>query len=228
MTLEQNIFVVKRNIIDYIWKDANLEGIAITYPDTEAIFNGLSIQGYKVNDIVAVNNLKHAWQFLLDNIDYPFICELNRVVGGDNLVARAGFIRSVPVRTGGTSGQPDSPIESQIKEELGDIEKISNPTERAITLMLYGMRKQMFLDGNKRTSMLAANQIMISNGAGVLVVPIEKQRDFTKQLVHFYETGKMEEIKAFVYDTCIDGMEFSEQHQEQRPKWKKHAWENER
>lgn len=28
MTVEQNIFVAKRNIIDYIWKSANLEGIS--------------------------------------------------------------------------------------------------------------------------------------------------------------------------------------------------------
>jgi hypothetical protein len=35
MTVEQNIFVVKRNIIDYMWKSARLEGIGVTYPDTE-------------------------------------------------------------------------------------------------------------------------------------------------------------------------------------------------
>lgn len=32
LTKEQNIFIVKRNIVDYIWKSANLEGIAVTYP----------------------------------------------------------------------------------------------------------------------------------------------------------------------------------------------------
>ena len=31
LTREQNIFVAKRNIVDYIWKSANLEGIQITY-----------------------------------------------------------------------------------------------------------------------------------------------------------------------------------------------------
>ena len=32
MTVEENIFVAKRNLVDYIWKSANLEGIAVTYP----------------------------------------------------------------------------------------------------------------------------------------------------------------------------------------------------
>ena len=43
MTREENIFVAKRNIIDDIWKSARLEGLAVTYPDTEAIFNGMSV-----------------------------------------------------------------------------------------------------------------------------------------------------------------------------------------
>lgn len=32
MTREENIFVARRNIIDYIWKSARLEGLAVTYP----------------------------------------------------------------------------------------------------------------------------------------------------------------------------------------------------
>ncbi|MDR1604455.1 MAG: hypothetical protein LBS10_06655 [Gracilibacteraceae bacterium] len=70
MTVEENIFVAKRNIIDYIWKSANLEGISVTYPDTEAIYNGLSISNMKIDDIIAINNLKHAWGFVLENINY--------------------------------------------------------------------------------------------------------------------------------------------------------------
>jgi prophage maintenance system killer protein len=212
MTVEQNIFVAKRNIIDYIWKSAKLEGLAVTYPDTEAIYNGMSVSGVKVSEIIAVNNLKHAWQFVLDNlcypIDYPYICKINQLVGGDNLIINAGFLRNVPVTIGGTSWRPDIPIESQIKEELSEMQHLGNPTDRAITLMLYLMRKQMFLDGNKRTAMLTGNQIMISSGCGIISVPIEQQRDFTATLVQFYESNDMEPLKAFVYNYCIDGIVF--------------------
>lgn len=214
MTVEQNIFVAKRNIVDYIWKSAHLEGLAVTYPDTEAIFNGLSVAGVAVKDIIAVNNLKHAWQFVLDSldypVDYPFICQINRLVGGDNLVYHAGFIRNVPVTIGGTSWKPEMPIESQIKEDLLEIRAIPEPTDRALTLMLYIMRKQMFLDGNKRTAMLAGNAEMISSGCGIISVPIEKQRDFTMLLINYYESGDMTEIKDFLYESCIDGIDFPE------------------
>lgn len=212
MTVEENVFTAKRNIIDYIWKSARLEGLGVTYPDTEAIYNGMSAPDVKVSEIVAVNNLKHSWQFLLDTLDCPtdfkYICQLNRLVGGDNLIIRAGYLRNVSVSMGGTTWKPDMPDEEKIRRDLEEISRIENPTERAITLMLYCMRSQIFLDGNKRTAMLAANHEMIMNGCGIISVPIEKQRDFTRLLVEFYETGDMDVIADFVYRECIDGIDF--------------------
>ncbi|MDR1463810.1 MAG: Fic family protein [Oscillospiraceae bacterium] len=212
MTQEQNVFVAKRNIIDYIWKSAKLEGLGVTYPDTEAIFNGMAVPGVKVSEIVAVNNLKHAWQFLLDTLDVPcdyaLLCKLNRLVGGDNLILDAGQLRKWPVSIGGTTWKPDMPDDQAIRQQLGEIAAIEGTTERAIALMLYVMRGQFFLDGNKRTAMLAANQVMIGGGAGVITVPIDDQREFTRLLVDYYESNDMGELARFVYDRCVDGIAF--------------------
>ena len=213
MTREDNVFVAKRNIVDYIWKSAKLEGLTVTYPDTDAIYNGMGVANVPVNDIIAVNNLKHAWQFVLENLDYPtdypLICHINRLVGGDTLIRDAGFPRKIPVRVGGTTWTPDMPIESQIKEQLADALSIKSPTERAIMLTLYLIRKQIFLDGNKRTSMLAGNHVMIANGCGIISIPIEHQQAFTKMLIAFYESGDTDELSQFLYENCIDGMDFS-------------------
>jgi len=199
MTRQQSIFVAKRNIIDYIWKSAKLEGLGVTYPDTEAIYHGLGVENVPVAEIVAVNNLKHAWQFVLANLDCFVDCthiwKINQIVGGDNLIYGAGFLRKIPISIGGTTWKPDMPIESQIKEELADIQALANPTEQGIMLMLYLMRKQMFLDGNKRTAMLAANQLMISSGSGIISIPVEKQREFRTLLIGFYESGDIDAIK---------------------------------
>jgi len=213
MTREQNIFVAKRNIVDYIYKSAKLEGLGVTYPDTEAIFQGAAAPGVKVSDIIAVNNLKHAWQFLLDTLnvplDYAYMCKLNQLVGGDNLIYGAGYIRTLPVTIGGTKWKPEMPVEGDIKARLIELQAITNPTDHAIAVMLYGMRGQFYLDGNKRTAMLAANQIMIANGHGIISVPEELIRDFTQHLINFYESGNTETIAQFVYDNCIDGMPFT-------------------
>ncbi len=221
LTLEENIFVAKRNIVDYMWKSARLEGIGVTYPDTEAIFNGLTVQGISVRDTIAVNNLKHAWQFVLENISYPmdyaFICKINQLVGSNSLVPEAGFVRFADVTIGGTSWKPEIPDVDIVKAELAQLQTIPSGTDRAITTMLYCMRRQLFFDGNKRTSMLAANQIMISSGEGIISVPIELQPEFTRLLVDFYETNDMTTIKGFVYDKCIDGIHF-EKKREQPPR----------
>jgi Fic family protein len=215
MTVEENIFVAKRNIVDYIWKGANLEGIAVTYPDTLSIYNGLSVKGMKVEDIIAINNLKRAWSFILEHTDYEidfnFICAINQKVGGDNLIHRAGLLRKVPISIGGTSWKLDPPIESKIKEDIEEIKTLTPKTHPAIEMMLYLMRSQMFLDGNKRTSMLAANHIMVSGGVGIISIPIELQADFTNLLVKYYESGDNTTVKKFIYDHCIDGIDFREQ-----------------
>lgn len=89
LTQEQNIFLAKRNIVDSLWKSANLEGIAITFPETQKIFDGGNIDHLRVDEIVTINNLKHAWQFILasinSNIDYNYISSIHSLVGS-NLV----------------------------------------------------------------------------------------------------------------------------------------------
>ncbi|MDR0425704.1 MAG: Fic family protein [Clostridiales bacterium] len=209
MTIEENVFFAKRNIVDMLYKSARLEGIAVTYPETDAIYNGINIDRLGVKEIVKINNLKYAWAFLLDNLaypfDYPYLCKLNQLIGNGD-IQRAGFIRNLDVSIGGTDWKPERPDETRIKDTLSAIGEIENPTERAIKTMLYCVRGQFFLDGNKRTSMLAANQILISHGAGVLSVPIREQPDFLTLLVGFYETGEPESITRFLYDKCIDGM----------------------
>jgi len=74
--------------------------------------------------------------------------------------------------------------------------------------MLFGMRSQLFWDGNKRTSMIVANKIMIKNGAGIIKVSDEYLEEFNKLLSDFYTTSNKQEIKEFIFKNCIEGIEF--------------------
>lgn len=212
MAVEDNIFVAKRNIVDYIWKSVNLEGFSLTYPDTDTVFNNIGIDGVSVTAIVTVNNLKRAWQFVLDTLDYPtdfkLVCEINQEVGG-GLFNNAGYVRNLPVRMGGTDWAPAPyPNEAAIIEDLNALLALDDVMDRALSCALYLMRTQAFLDGNKRTAMLVANHILISHGAGVLSIPISFQREFKTLLLKYYETGEADTLKQFLYDNCIDGMNF--------------------
>ena len=213
LTREQNVFVAKRNIVDYIWKSANLEGIGVTYPETQTIYDGGVVNGLTVDKIIAINNLKYAWQFILENdgIDYDFksLSHLHKLTC-DKLVLDGdlGRLRTTPVNIGGTNWKPAFPIESQIKEEL---ERLLNQSEKtkteiAIEVMLWIMRRQMFIDGNKRVAMLFANKIMIDNGCGIISISQENQPIFLEKLIKFYETGDDCDLKQWIYETSIDGM----------------------
>lgn len=214
LTREQNVFVAKRNIVDYIWKSANLEGIDVTYPETQVIYDGGVVNGLTVDKIITINNLKYAWQFILENegIEYDFkaLCHLHKLTC-DKLVldGNLGRLRTTPVSIGGTSWKPQFPVESQIKEELEQLlnQPEKSKTEIAIEVMLWIMRRQMFIDGNKRVAMLFANKIMIDNGCGIITIAQENQQTFFKKLINYYESGDNTDLKQWVYETSIDGID---------------------
>ncbi len=148
MTREQNMFLAKRNIVDYIYKSAKLEGIGVTFPETQAIFDGMGVEGVKVDDIIKINNLKRAWQFMLDTLDrltdFDYLCRLNMIIGSEGSIYGAGEIRAYDVRISGTNWQSLIPFEYDIRNEMVNMSKIEPVTKRAITLMLWGMRRQIF------------------------------------------------------------------------------------
>ena len=75
LTREQNVFVAKRNIVDYIWKSANLEGIGVTYPETQAIYDGGIVNGLTVNFCVFVIFLSNRTKFITQITCFPHVFE---------------------------------------------------------------------------------------------------------------------------------------------------------
>ena len=115
----------------------------------------------------------------------------------------AGKVRNVPVTIGGTTWKPDLPIESVIKEELEEIfNKKMSDIDRAIQLLLYTMKKQIFIDGNKRTSVIYSNHYLISKGKGIIVIPTELTEKFKDLLIIYYEGKDKGEIEKFIKEKC--------------------------
>ncbi len=112
------------------------------------------------------------------------------------------------VQITGTDYIPSIPDRDDVIEKITKILQIQNPTERAIEYMLYGMKSQLFWDGNKRTSTICANKIMIKNGCGIIKVADNKLKEFNVLLSEFYTTNNKEKIKQFIYNNAIDGIVF--------------------
>lgn len=212
MTLEQNIFLAKRNLIDNIYASARLEGLNVTFPQTKTILEGINVPNIKIDEIQCILNLRDAWRYIINNINeefsIEFVCKINEFVSRNESL-EWGKLRTGKVEITGTPYIPEVPNEEQVKQEIDNILQIVNPTERAIEYMLYGMRKQLFWDGNKRTSNICANKIMIENGAGIIKVPENKLEEFNVLLTEFYNTNVKEKIKQFIYTECIDGITFN-------------------
>lgn len=213
MTQAENVFLAKRNLVDYIWKSANLEGIGVTYPDTQAIYNGMAVSGYTIEEINAVNDLKHAWQYLLehvsDRLDLGFVKKVHMLLGKFTII-NAGMLRREEVRIGGTNWIPELPAEEKVSLDISVlVKKNLSSLEKALDIVLYLMRAQLFYDGNKRIAMLIGNKIMIENGQGILSVQQKDIRQFYELLISYYESGDALALKDFLYHYCIDGMNFS-------------------
>lgn len=203
-----NIDFARRHMVDTVYNQAVLEGVATTYLDTETIIEGGKVSNMTPNDILKVVNLKHAWEFILNKnviqspTNFSLLCDINKLLE-EGFYYNAGQIRSVPVSIGGTTWKPELPIESVVKEEL---EKILSANleliDKAIELLLYVTKKQIFIDGNKRTSVIFANHFIISHGLGLLVIPENRVQEYKKLLIAYYEGEDTEEIKRFLKEKC--------------------------
>ena len=199
------IEMAKRMLVDSIWKSANLEGLGTTFPKTEAILANAPTTT-KTEEVLFVINMKRAWQFLLDNLDYNncimLLREFDKIVG-ELLFHYAGEIRSIPVQIGGTSWEPEMPHTGIIMESIDKIEQIEDIELRALKYFCYIARTQMFIDGNKRVAQLMANKVLIENNIGIFQIPIEKLEEFKGILIEYYETGNDEKIIGFMREYCI-------------------------
>lgn len=203
-----NIDLARRNLVDSIYKQAMLEGVATTYSDTETLVNGGRVNNMTAEDVQKVINLKHAWEFILSPgvIQYPsnyaIVSQINAIVE-EGLSFNAGRIRNVPVTIGGSTYIPPLPFEDQVREDVRNItESNLSPLDKAIESLLYIKMKQLFLDGNKRTAVIFANHILIKHAAGLIVIPAELISEYKKLLIHFYETDEKETIVTFLKNKC--------------------------
>ena len=209
MTLEQNIFLAQKELISNVYSNAKIEGINITFPETYSILNGANVARLTVDEIQTILNLRDAWQYVIKNIEEEFnleyVCKINEYVARNESL-EWGKLRNGNVGISGVEYEPSIPKKEEVIKKIDDIYKIESITERAIEYMLYGMRSQLFWDGNKRTSIICANKILIQNGKGILVIKDSNLEEFSKLLTEYYNTNNNEKIKIFIYENCLEGI----------------------
>lgn len=203
-----NIAFARANMKINIYDQAVLEGVATSFPQTEEIIENGKVSGMTAADVQKILNLKHAWEFILDRdvitsrSDYYMLSHIAKLVN-EGFFAEGGRIRGVPVTIGGSSYIPPLPNEPDVKERIRGIEESSGEAiDIAIRLCLYCMRTQIFLDGNKRASVIFANHYLIAHGGGFLVIPEKEVPEFKRLLVKYYDDEDISVIASFMKERC--------------------------
>lgn len=206
--VSSNLDFARANMKSNIYDQAVLEGVATTFPQTEEIIENGTVNGMTADDVQKILNLKHAWEFILDNdviqadSNYYLLCHIAKLVN-EGFFHDGGRIRGVPVSIGGMKYVPPLPIESQVIESINEILKCEKDhLDIAIELCMYCIRTQIFVDGNKRASVIFTNHYMISHGLGLIVIPENHVQEFKKKLVAFYESNDIGDISDFLKENC--------------------------
>lgn len=203
-----NIDFARANVKSLIYDQVVLEGVSTTFPQTETILENGEVYGVKASDVQKILNLKRAWEFIVDPdvvnsaCDYYLLSHIAKLVN-EGFYESGGSVRSVPVSIGGSNYVPPIPYEHEVKDKISDIINAGlDAVDTAVELALYCMKTQIFIDGNKRASIIFANHFMIGHGAGLLVVPESIVAEFKVLLVSYYEGKDEEAIKQFLKDRC--------------------------
>lgn len=208
---EQSLFLAKKKWDENVYCGMKMENRAVTFPQTRTILNGVNVPNVQLDDIQAILNMRDAWKFLLNTVSeeltFEYWCKLNEYVAR-NEALEWGKLRTGTVGISGTDYEPPVPEKEKTIEELKDILLMTeaSATDKALAAFTWGTRGQFFWDGNKRTSLMLANKILISAGAGIMTITDKYMEQFNTLLLGYYNTGETGALKQFLYENAIQGI----------------------
>ena len=210
LTPQQSAFLAKKKWDENVYCGMRMENRAVTFPQTKTILNGVNVPNVQLDDIQAILNMRDAWRYLMASAEEPltleYICKLNDFIAR-NEALEWGKLRTGSVGISGTEYLPPIPKYEEVKAQLeGILTAEISTTEKALNVFAWGARGQFFWDGNKRTSLTAANKVLISGGAGILTITDKHMERFNVLLLDYYNTGKADDLKQFLYENAIQGM----------------------
>ena len=189
--------------IDLSWKSAQIEGNTYTLIETETLFKELKeAKGKKHEEAQMLLNHKSALKAIIEAPDYFRRLSLGRLEDIHGvLVEHLNVERSMRyrrVRITGTKYQPLE-VEAQIREAIEDMCELingkGNPYEKALLALLLIAYIQPFEDGNKRTSRLTANALLLAYGCCPLTFRSVDANDYRAALLLFYEQNNVSAFK---------------------------------
>lgn len=195
---------LERLAIELSWKSSRIEGNTYTLLDTERLIKEhVEATGKTREEAVMILNHKDALDFVLKNTEFfkeislAKIEEVHRLLVKDLGVMQG--IRKNLVRITGTNYRPLDNV-FQIQEAMRDLCALVNqtvhPIEKALLTVLMISYIQPFEDGNKRTSRILGNALLLAYAYCPLSYRSVDEVEYKKGVLLFYEQNNVSYFKA--------------------------------
>jgi Fic family protein len=206
ITLQAREF--ERLTIELSWKSSQIEGNTYTLLETERLIREhRAAAGHKKNEATMILNHKTALDYIKSRLlDFKIlrrraIEEIHELLTGGLNIARGLRKRGVGIT--GTTYRPLN-IHYQIEEALEKtsdlVNQTSDPFEKAIIAMIMVAYIQPFEDGNKRTSRLIGNALLMAHGLCPLSYRSVDELEYKKAVILFYEQNNLSYFKKLFID----------------------------
>ena len=209
---EKALFLMKRQLPEFVCDAVNLEGIHYTLPEVQTLLDGITVGGHKQSDQVVTLNQANAWRFivkLIENKQFALTkdiaCQIHAIAAKEESLTWGQF-RSGGVMIAGSDYAP--PVANQLDhcwdEMLLAANVITNIYDKAIFIFLQMARNQFFYDVNKRMGRFMMNGLLLAKGYPAINLPAKKQLEFNTLMLDFYRSNDCSAMTAFMKG-CLDG-----------------------
>jgi len=197
---------LERLIIELSWKSSKIEGNTYTLLDTEKlILENKEAPGHDKKEAQMILNHKEAFNFIREHTaQFRTLTRKNleklHAIMVKNLSV-SSELREKPVGVVGSIYRPlDNVYQiAEAVDELGlAVSRMSTPYARALIALLGISYIQPFEDGNKRTSRLMANALLLSHGCAPLSYRSVDENEYREATFAFYELNTIMPFKRIL------------------------------
>lgn len=193
----------ERLIIELSWKSSQIEGNTYSLLETEALIKRRErAEGHDKEEAVMILNHKEALDYINQNKSNFAKIAVSKIEDIHYLLTKnLGIARNLRKTTVGITGTKYRPLDNsqQIKEAMEEacnlVNKEINPFSKAVMLSILIAYIQPFEDGNKRTSRLVANAILLAGGVCPLSYRNVNEVEYKKAVILFYEQNNITYFK---------------------------------
>lgn len=209
---------VRQNRLDLVRRTMVFEGTIFSKSQTKDILSKECVPNLDFTLVCGVRNINRAWSWVCSPKEYSMgvLEELHSIVSEDvirvpwlegmfrdeTMGVRISSSYYVPPLT--TRMEAFNEFDKKLTFVLNDL-KVYQPVERKVrtclNLFVFLMKRQYFIDANKRTAYLFVNSLLRDFGTGkILLLPdLKNYETFNALLKKYYEGSHQEGIKLINY-----------------------------